>query len=130
MKFKSKQKGQILLLVILLKISVVLSFLLFSEVSNAATCYEFGYSTTNSETGRIYQVYYDDGLPLSGCTFDVVLTTQEYARFELLEQQNSETVTITSLDIAESFTWGFGTYIGFWFLGFVIKNARMVIRKA
>ncbi|MDX2367542.1 MAG: hypothetical protein QNK36_03930 [Colwellia sp.] len=37
---------------------------------------------------------------------------------------------ITALDIAESFTWGFGTYIGFWFLGYAIKNARMVIRKA
>jgi len=38
-------------------------------------------------------------------------------------------VEITSLEIAESFTWGFGTYVFFWFLGFSIKTARMVIRK-
>ncbi len=36
---------------------------------------------------------------------------------------------ITALEIAESFTWGFATYIGFWFLGYAIKNARMVVRK-
>ena len=41
-----------------------------------------------------------------------------------------DTYSITSVDIAESFTWGFGTYITFWFFGYVIKNARQVIRQA
>ena len=41
-----------------------------------------------------------------------------------------QTYAITPLEIAESFTWGFSTYIGFWFLGYAIKNARAVIRKA
>lgn len=41
-----------------------------------------------------------------------------------------QTYSIEPIEIAEAFTWGFGTYIGFWFLGYTIKNARMVIRKA
>ena len=125
-----KQKGQILVSIFIFKVILILSFLLFSELSNAASCYSYGYSTTNPDSGRIYQVYYDDGLSVDGCTEEVVLTSEEFARFELLEEQNSQTIEITSMSIAESFTWGFGTYIGFWFLGYTIKNARMVIRKA
>lgn len=40
-----------------------------------------------------------------------------------------ETYAITPLEIAESFTWGFSVYIGFWFLGYAIKNARKTIRQ-
>lgn len=130
MKMRSKQKGQALTILILLKIVFVLSVLLFSELAQAASCYQYGYNNVHPDTGRIYQVYYDDGLPVDGCTHSVVITGLEYARFQILEKQNGDVEQITALSIAESFTWGFGTFIGFWFMGYAIKNARMVIRKA
>lgn len=60
---------------------------------------------------------------VESCTGYVLVDSNEY-------QLMLQTYAITPLEIAESFTWGFGTYIGFWFLGYAIKNARMVIRKA
>lgn len=57
------------------------------------------------------------------CSSYVLVDSNEY-------QLMIQTYDITPLDIAESFTWGFGTFISFWFLSYVIKNARMVIKKA
>jgi hypothetical protein len=37
--------------------------------------------------------------------------------------------SIDPIDIAEAFTWGFGTYVFFWFLGYCISSARLVIKK-
>jgi molybdopterin/thiamine biosynthesis adenylyltransferase len=37
--------------------------------------------------------------------------------------------SITPLEIAEAFTWGFGTYVFFWFLGYCISTARLVIKR-
>lgn len=127
---KSKQKGQILVMTILLKLIIVTSFLLFSELSQAAQCFSLR-DTYWSESQQLNVYRYEDrGLASSGCLETVVLDSAEYAKLELLEQQNNQVFQITSIDIAESFTWGFGTYISFWFLGFAVKNARMVIRKA
>jgi hypothetical protein len=57
------------------------------------------------------------------CNGYILIDSNEY-------QLMVQTYDITPLDIAESFTWGFGTFISFWFLSYVIKNARMVIKKA
>ena len=56
------------------------------------------------------------------CTDYILVDSNEY---HLMLQ----TYEITPLSIAESFGWGFGTIITFWFLGYAIKNARMVIRN-
>jgi len=125
-----KQKGQITVIAVLLKITILLSFFLYSALSKAAVCQEYFYSTPAGQY-RAYDSYYSDiSINTKECPYSVILTPSEYARFVLLEEQNSQTIEITSMSIAESFTWGFGTYIGFWFLGYAIKNARMVIRKA
>lgn len=65
-----------------------------------------------------------DSTSVESCPSGFILLSK--SEYSLMVQSN----VITATDIAESFTWGFGTYIGFWFLGFAIKNARMVIRRA
>ncbi len=60
---------------------------------------------------------------VESCTGYVLVDSNEY-------QLMLQTYAITPLEIAESFTWGFSTYIGFWFLGYAIKNSKMVVRKA
>lgn len=60
---------------------------------------------------------------VESCTGYVLVDSNEY-------QLMLQTYATTPLEIAGSFTWGFGTYIGFWFLGYAIKNARQVIRGA
>jgi hypothetical protein len=35
---------------------------------------------------------------------------------------------ITSADIAISFTWGFGTYLSFWWFSYVIRTAKKTIK--
>ena len=111
------------------KVIFILIVLLFSELSHAAKCVKY----IDSQYIAYYETnalrYLDYETPASGCNETVTLTPSEYARFELLEEQNSETIEITALDIGESFTWGFGTYIFFWFLSYVIKNARNTIKQ-
>jgi hypothetical protein len=71
----------------------------------------------------------DDGTLLTSlssptdCESYILVDSNEYSLM-------LKTYDITPLDIAESFTWGFGTFISFWFLSYVIKNARMVIKNA
>lgn len=38
-------------------------------------------------------------------------------------------IGITPENIALAFTFGFGTVVGFWFLGYCIKAALAVVRK-
>lgn len=59
---------------------------------------------------------------LPNCTGYIQVEANEY-------QMLLSNYDIPPMDIASSFVWGFGTYISFWWLGYVIKNARMVIRK-
>jgi hypothetical protein len=87
--------------------------LLLSFNSNAAYCL---YETGNGNL-RI------DSTSVESCPSGLVLLSK--SEYDLSFTAN----VITALDIAESFTWGFGTYIGFWFMGYSIKSARMVIRK-
>lgn len=129
MKFRTKQKGQILVVTILLKLILILFFLLFSELSNAASCYTYGYSTTNAQTGRVYQVYYDDNLNVDNCNEEVVLTAIEYARYKLLDEQNGDIEPITATNVMAAFTFGFSAYAMFWFVGFKGRLARQAIRS-
>ncbi len=55
------------------------------------------------------------------CSSYILVDANEY---QLLLQ----TYAISPLEIAEAFTWGFGTYITFWWLGYIVKNARRVIK--
>jgi hypothetical protein len=57
------------------------------------------------------------------CTGYVLVDSNEYHLM-------LEVYAITPLEIAASFTWGFGTYVFFWFQGYVIKNARNVVKAA
>lgn len=57
------------------------------------------------------------------CSGYVLVDSNEY-------QLMLQTYDITPLHIAQAFTWGFGTYISFWFLSYVIKNARKTIKAA
>jgi len=65
-----------------------------------------------------------DSTSVDSCPSGMILLSK--TEYDLMVNSN----VITALEIAESFTWGFGTYISFWFLGYSIKTARMVIRKA
>jgi hypothetical protein len=56
------------------------------------------------------------------CTSYLLVDSTEY---NLMQTGYS----INPLDIAEAFTWGFGTYVFFWFLGYCIYTARSVIKK-
>jgi hypothetical protein len=87
--------------------------LLVSFTSNASYCL---YETGNGNL-RV------DSTSVESCTSGLVLLSK--TDYELMAQTN----VITAIDIAESFTWGFGTYMSFWFMGYSIKSARMVIRK-
>jgi hypothetical protein len=87
--------------------------LLFSVNSNAAYCL----LETGNGNLRV------DSTSVESCTSGLVLLSK--TDYELMAQTN----VITAIDIAESFTWGFGTYMSFWFMGYSIKSARMVIRK-
>ena len=88
--------------------------LLLSFNSNAAYCLKA------RSNGNLNQ----DSVSVEDCSSGLILLSK--TDYDLSFKSN----VISATDIAESFTWGFGTYIGFWFLGYVIKNARSTIRKA
>ena len=92
---------------------IIILLLLFSFNSNASYCL---YELTNGNL-RV------DSTSVETCPSGMILLSK--SEYDLMVSTN----IITALEIAESFTWGFGTYITFWFLGFSVKSARMVIRK-
>jgi len=59
---------------------------------------------------------------LEQCSGYVLVPSHEAAAYV-------ESIQITALEIAESFTWGFGLIIFFGFLSYKAKVARMVISK-
>lgn len=60
-------------------------------------------------------------------------TTEECTGYVLVPSSDAasyiNSIQITALDVAESFTWGFGLVIFFAFLSYKIKVARIVINK-
>lgn len=85
------------------------------------------------ERTQIYggRLVYDDlsSTPIELCVDNVVMTAVEYAVLNEKAEQMDDIDPIDAASIAVSFTWGFGTYMGFWFMGYTIKTARGVIRK-
>lgn len=111
------------------KISLALFILLIIALSipvKAAECMYNSSSGTNS--GGEYWVYKELSDPVSACSGAVVMDGFEYSELKT-KADMTETIAIDPLDIAESFTWGFGTYLTFWWLSFVIKSARMTIKR-
>lgn len=107
---------------------VFVSLCLVSNYSNSADCLDFDYSGTD-EKGN-FQVYYDNSKTVDGCLSSVVLSSVEYAELNTKSQMLEGLNEINPTDIAEAFTWGFGTYVFFWFLGYCISMARLVIKRA
>jgi hypothetical protein len=101
----------------------------FSSCSSAATCLEYYYTSDNTEPTRNHVIYYADFLELSTCTESVIITPQEYARFELYEQQNGALVQITAESSTVAFTFGMTAYLIFWFIGFKGRMARKAISQ-
>lgn len=107
----------------LILISLVVS-LLFLDKAEASYCLReltngnlrvLDVDVDNCATGYIL---FDDS-DFETLNADVLLLKNELNNLELP----------TALDIASSFTWGFGTYISFWYIGHCIRVARMTIRK-
>lgn len=97
---------------------VFLFTLLFSSFSNASYCL----IELNNGNLRI------DSVSVNSCPSGLaLLTTTELENIN--DELVSQNVAITAFDIGESFIWGFGTYIGFWFMGYSIKTARGTIKQ-
>lgn len=60
--------------------------------------------------------------PLSQCAGYVLVTASDAQAFTASTQ-------ITSLDIGEAFTWGFGLVVTLGFLSYKVRAARTVINK-
>jgi hypothetical protein len=101
----------------------------YSSDSSAANCLEYYYTSNNVEPERNVVVYYADFLDLSTCTESVIVTPQEYARFELYEQQNGALFQVTAESSTVAFTFGMTTYLIFWFIGFKGRMARKAISQ-
>ena len=104
-----------------------------------ATCFCFKANSAQCVTPRggyyhnTFQaelVYYTlDAGSVENCSETVILSGLEYARLKTLEEQYGETFLITPEDIAISFTWGFGTYLTFWWIGFKVRTSRKLIKS-
>lgn len=91
-----------------------------------AQCRTFSYSGTDESGG--FEVYRNNGVLPKGCPDSVILTGVEYARLELLEEQNGDVTSITAISVMSAFTFGFGAYMTFWFVGFKIRLGREAVR--
>ena len=94
----------------------------------SAECYKYYYTSDNEAPSVNFVVYRAEFLPVDTCTETIHLSGLEYAKLKTLEEQFGGEFAITSEDIAISFTWGFGTYLGFWWLAYVIRTAKKTIR--
>lgn len=103
-------------------------YLLFPNTSNAASCWQDRGSYYHTTYQANFQGLTDDAGTVDSCSGVLLLTAQEYGTMKA-KADMAENADIDPLDIAESFTWGFGTYITFWWLSFCIKTARMTIKK-
>jgi len=102
---------------------------LFSYDSFGAECIRQNseWTAANLEVYRSYQI--SNQSALSDCLESVVMSGVDYAILKHDADKMTGIEDITPESIAESFGWGFGTYISFWWLGYVIRNAKMVIKR-
>jgi hypothetical protein len=120
-KKKSEKRFKSLSIVLFL----IFTFFVISEVS-ANQCGVAGSSwESNGNTIQTYTLNND-----SPCLDTVIMTAVEYAELKQISEMFEGINEIDALSIAESFTWGFGTWLSFWWLSYVIRNARMVIKKS
>lgn len=106
----------------------VILYLLFPNTSNAASCWKDRGGYYHDTLQVNFQSLSDDAGTVDSCSGLILQSAQEYAVMKT-KADMADTAQIDPLDIAESFTWGFGTYLTFWWLSFCIKTARMTIKK-
>ena len=111
------------------KLLLVLVLLVFAFDLFAAECVRYSSSGVQGSTGLTYKVYYDHSDDVNDCQYSAILTATEYAVLKEKSEQMQDIEDITAVSVAQSFTWGFGTYIYFWFLSYCIKAAREVIKS-
>jgi len=90
---------------------IVLLLTFYSFDSQAATCADTNFTLANC--------------PLNT---GIVLDAVEYAVLTERASLMNGIEEITPESIAISFTWGFGTYLSFWWLSYVIKVAKRAIK--
>lgn len=67
----------------------------------------------------------------SQCLQVVTLNSEQLSQLELLLSSSSslpEIIGITPLSVAESFSWGFGAVVFFWYLSYPVNVAIKLIR--
>ena len=96
--------------------------------AEAAECLTFASSTFDPILGKDVIVHHNDGIAVENCLDEVVLTAVEYAVLEERAKQMEGIEEITPESIASAFSWGFGTYMLFWFFGYKVRVARGAIR--
>lgn len=100
---------------------LLVSFYSFSNNSNGVTgCYQL-MNTVPAFGTYTYQERPDCSYP------DPVkiITLQDY---ETLQSSQTPVTTPDAIEIAESFTWGFATYVFFWWMGYVVNVAKNTIK--
>lgn len=85
--------------------------LLFSFNSSAAICVS-EFSDTSIVTNQT---------PVGECQSYVLLTSEDYEMMVVGTE-------VTAAKIMTAFTFGFGTYASFWFLGFKARMARQALK--
>lgn len=105
---------------------VLILFCCFDAFS--AECLFFRDRYYQENIDRTVVIHYADAVPLENCTDAVLMTSVEYAKLKVLEEQFGQINPITSAEISISFTWGFGTYLSFWWLAYVIRTAKKTIK--
>jgi hypothetical protein len=85
--------------------------------------------SNGSDTSGNYSVFRESTSTNENCSGYVISSVYEYSELKTKADFYQGLENVNSLEIAQSFTWGFGTYMFFWFLGYCIKNARQVIKK-
>jgi hypothetical protein len=107
----------------------IFTFFVISEVS-ATECviHRGGYFNETYQADLTY--YTHENTNLETCIDFVLMSGLEYSALKQRADMMDGLNEIDAISIAESFTWGFGTWISFWWLGYVIRNAKMVIKRA
>lgn len=123
-KPRSENVFKFLSMLILIPVLVFSSFDVFS-----ASCERLFYTDPGSDTTQPYRAYYiETEFTAEECPYSIVMDKEEFFKYNFFAEQFGDVDPISAGSIAESFTWGFGTYIGFWFLAFVIRTAKQTIK--
>ena len=97
-------------------------------------CVELFYVNPTDGVGRpYYAVYTDVTVSADDCyTLESSLVIVNPAEFAVFNEKVKQTLgfeQITATNVMSAFTFGFGTYATFWFLGFKGRTARRAIKE-